>query len=74
MPAVKFHETRTRLQFLSLVSSRETLSVLVVVVRVECGKAAGKKLFHTGASKPPRLEKYDQSQLQAPSHVSHIVV
>ena len=42
---------------------------MLEVVRVECGKVAGKKLFHTGASKPLRLEEYDQTQLQATSHV-----
>ena len=68
VPAVEFRETRSRLQFLSLTSSVEALSVLEVV-RVECGKVAGKKLFHTGASKPLRLEEYDQTQLQATSHV-----
>ena len=70
VPAVKFRETRSRLQFLSLTSSVEALSVLEVV-RVECGKVAGKKLFHTGASKPLRLEEYDETQLQATSHVSY---
>ena len=69
VPAVKFHETRSRLQFLSLTSSVEALAVLEVM-RVECGKVAGKRLFHTGASKPLRLEEYDQTQLQATSYVS----
>ena len=65
---VKFKETRSRLKFLSLTSSVEALSVLEAV-RVECGKVCEMRLFHTGASKPLRLEEYDQAQQQATSHV-----
>ena len=68
VPTVKFKETRSRLKFLSLTSSVEALSVLEVV-RVECGKVGEMRLFHTGASKPLRLEEYDQAQQQATSHV-----
>ena len=69
VPSVKFQKTRSRLQFLSLTSSVEALSVLEAV-RVECGRVSERRLFHTGASKPLRLEEYDQAQLQATSHVS----
>ena len=79
MPSVKFRETCSRLQFLSLTSSVEALGVLEVV-RVECGRVGERRLFHTGAGKPLRLEEYDQAQLQATaqvivySHTSVIVV
>ena len=72
VPAVKFRETRSRLQFLSLTSSVEALAVLEVV-RVECGRAAEKRLFHTGASKPLRLEEFDQTQQQATSQVAIVL-
>ena len=68
MPAVKFQETRSHLKFLSLTSSVEALPVLEAV-RVECGKVGEMRLFHTGASKPLRLEEYDMAQQQATSHV-----
>ena len=68
VPSVKFRETRSRLQFLSLTSSVEALGVLEVV-RVECGRVGERRLFHTGAGKPLRLEEYDQAQLQATAQV-----
>ena len=70
VPAVKFRETRSRLKFLSLMSSEEALSVMEVM-RVECRAAAEKRLFHTGTSKPLRLEEFDQAQQQATSQVTH---
>ena len=68
VPAVKFKETQSRFKFLSLTSSVEALSVLEVM-RVECGKVGEMKLFHTGASKPLRLEEFDLAQQQATTHV-----
>ena len=34
-------------------------------VRAECQKVCQMRLFHTGASKPLKLEEYDQTQQQA---------
>ena len=68
MPSVKFRETCSRLHFLSLTSSVEALGVLEVV-RVECGRVGERRLFHTGAGKPLKLEEYDQAHLHATPHV-----
>ena len=72
--SVKFRETCSRLQFLSLTSSVEALGVLEVV-RVECGRVGERRLFHTGAGKPLRLEEFQATaQVIVYSHTSVIVV